>query len=212
MAAAATSNNPLNNCTLGGSGILTVCALNYAQSLVQKMQQLLSLNRQISVDSAESSSSSLWPPNARQTTLSTLGSSLSTVSSTLSSVVSQPATTFHPTSNNKTKSHFAEPKTAIGVFVPISVIAIILLGLWAWWKSHRRFQSAVVEKRPATRPDGMQPHFEQKAELEDEVSRRHEIEALERMYDKDGNEFLELPERHSRHGTPERNSGCSMSI
>ena len=164
-----------------------------------------------SVYSAESSSSSLWPPNDGQTTLSTLGSSLSTVSSTLSSVVSEPATTFHPTSINKPKSHVAEPKTAIGVVVPIFVVAVILFGLWAWWKSHRRFQSIVVEKRPATRPDEIQPYLQQKAELEDEASRRHELEALERIYEKDGNEILELLES-SRQEMPERNSGCSMSI
>ena len=42
-----------------------------------------------------------------------------------------------------------------------------------------------------------QPYLQQKAELEDEPRRRHEVEAYERRYELEGNERLELQERHS---------------
>lgn len=54
--------------------------------------------------------------------------------------------------------------------------------------------------------------FSKKAELEDETRRRHGLEAQERIYEKDGNEIHELPERHGRHEMPDAHSGRSLKI
>ena len=81
--------------------------------------------------------------------------------------------------------------------VPTIVVALIFSGLWTWWKLHRKSRNAGVEQRSATPTEEVQPYLQQKAELEDEAVRRHELEAQERRYEIDGNELFELPERHS---------------
>ena len=91
--------------------------------------------------------------------------------------------------------------STIGVIVPIVVTAIVLLGLWAWRKYHRRSPSILVEQTP---PEERQPYLQQKAELEDEARRRHELDGQERRCEIDGNEIHELPERCSRHGMMKR--------
>lgn len=53
-------------------------------------------------------------------------------------------------------------------------------------------------RHAATPPEEIQPYLQQKAELEDEPRRRHEVEARERRYELDGNEIYELRGRHSR--------------
>ena len=162
-----------------------------------------------SVNAAGSLSSSLSLSTVGQTELSPSTSSLATASSTLSTVVSKPTTSF-PSKPDKPDSHVAQKNIAIGVAVAVVVIASILFGLWAWWKFHRLGRSTVVDKRFATPSDDIQPYLQQKAELEDEARRRHELEAPERRYEKDGNEIYELPERHSRQEIPEGNNEGSL--
>ena len=78
------------------------------------------------------------------------------------------------------------------------MIAFILLGLWAWRKSTWRNRNTVIEGHFARPSEEIQPCLQQKAGLEDEPKRRHEVEAQEGVYKIDGNELFELEGSLSR--------------
>ena len=108
-----------------------------------------------------------------------------------------------PTSRNNPESHNSDQNIiAIGVIIPTVVIGIILSGLWARRKSTRRKRSTVTEGHLARPPEESQPYLQQKAELEDEARRIHEVEAQEARYEIDGNELFELQASHSEHEAP----------
>lgn len=144
-----------------------------------------------------SSSSSPLSSSTLSSSFSSILSSVETPS-TLFSTVPEPTGTFLPTSNTKPESRVTRTKIAIGVAVPIAVIAFIIFGLWVWRISSRRDRSAIPEGHPTNLPEEEQPCLQEIAELEDESRRRHELVVQEKRYEIDGNEIYELRGRHSR--------------
>ena len=113
-------------------------------------------------------------------------------------------------SSNATKpivtSRLDEPtKIGIGVGVPFAALIPIPLAAFMWRK--RRLRSAAIAAgeqantgdRTASGPDS-QPYLQQKAELEAEERRRHELEARQKVHELDGaTEIIEIPAGKHEH-------------
>lgn len=88
----------------------------------------------------------------------------------------------------------------IGIAIPVIVIALLLLALLLWRRSRKIKKANVTEVQHPISED-KQPYLQQKAELEAEEKRKHELEAEERRYELDGESRIhEISE--SSHGLP----------
>ena len=78
-----------------------------------------------------------------------------------------------------------QAKIGIGITVPVVVTSLVLLALLFWRRSRRiKERNAVTGHR--TPPEDMQPYLQQKAELEAEEKRKHELALNERRYELNG--------------------------
>ena len=92
----------------------------------------------------------------------------------------------------------SQARIGIGVGIPAAVVTIFLLALLSWRRA-RKNKKANVLKGEDTVPEDNQPYLQQKAELEAEEKRKHELEAEERRYELDGesriHEMLDVDSR-----------------
>ena len=103
---------------------------------------------------------------------------------------------------------------AIASAVPVAFVSLLLIGAFAWWRQKRQSQEKSIPKSPqeiSTISTSSQPYFQQKAELEDEERRRHELEGRSRVHElnKDGSVYqlgdngpYELPVIHDIFNIP----------
>ena len=94
-------------------------------------------------------------------------------------------------------SHGKEIEIAIGVAIPVAFLVLVSLGFFAYrrWRIHKKLKevNAMSPKQGSLHED-RQPYLQQKAELEAEEKRKHELEARERRYEMDNEgERYELP-------------------
>ena len=80
-----------------------------------------------------------------------------------------------------------QDKAAIGTLVPAAFIICALISVLGW-RRHQRLKQAALRNSESKPDDNTQPYFQQKAELEDEERRRHELEVHETTYEVDGND------------------------
>lgn len=73
-------------------------------------------------------------------------------------------------------------KIVTGVMVPVGITTITLLGILTW----RKYRKRDPDGDPVPHPEDTQPYLQQKAELEDEQRRIHELDARERRYEIEG--------------------------
>ncbi len=102
----------------------------------------------------------------------------------------------HSVSTHSSGFHDRNVKLATGVTIPVALLGLVLLGFLVY---RRRKKQKTLEEDPASQDLGSlqedpQPYLQQKAELEAEEKRKHELEARERTYEM-GNEGerYELP-------------------
>lgn len=97
--------------------------------------------------------------------------------------------------------HLDEQATiGIGIAIPVVVIALLLLAVFLWRRS-RKIKKANVTEVQDTISEDRQPYLQQKAELEAEEKRKHELEAEERRYELDGESRIHEISENS-HGLP----------
>ena len=103
------------------------------------------------------------------------------------------------------KSAFTKrDKAAIGVSVPIAVITIIVIAVFAVSRRRRLAQKKIIEDGDSPSTDEQsQPYLQQKAELEAKENSNMELEARERRHELDGGIALhEIPDQCSRYEIP----------
>ena len=77
-------------------------------------------------------------------------------------------------------------KISLGVAIPVASLGLVLLGYLVY--KRRKVQKTPEEEDPTSKKEGsphedQQPYLQQKAELEAEETRKHELEARERRYE-----------------------------
>lgn len=109
---------------------------------------------------------------------------------------SQNSSSTHSVSTHSLGSYDTKVKLATGVTIPVALLGLVLLGFLVY---RRRKKQKTLEEDLASQDLGSlqedpQPYLQQKAELEAEEKRKHELEARERRYEM-GNEGerYELP-------------------
>ena len=70
------------------------------------------------------------------------------------------------------------------------------------WLRSRKIKEKTALRERETVPEDNQPYFQQKAELEAEEKRKHELEAEERRYELDGESRIHEISDESSHGLP----------
>ncbi|KAL9628382.1 MAG: hypothetical protein Q9164_007298 [Protoblastenia rupestris] len=98
--------------------------------------------------------------------------------------------TAEPHSTDKRPAFQGSGKIGIGIGVPTILILFCLLVL-CFWRSFYKKHVALGQTANAfsVAKDG-QPYLQQKAELEDEARRKHELEAQAKMYELNGDDTL----------------------
>ncbi|KAL9629059.1 MAG: hypothetical protein Q9164_007038 [Protoblastenia rupestris] len=111
------------------------------------------------------------------------------ISPTTSPPSSTPSTA-EPHSTDKRPAFQRSGKIGIGIGVPTILILFCLLVLY-FWRSFRKKHVALGQTANAflVAKDG-QPYLQEKAELEDEARRKHELEAQARVYELNGDDTL----------------------
>ena len=92
-----------------------------------------------------------------------------------------------------------QAKIGIGVAIPIAATALLLLALLLWHRS-RKIKKAKAREAEHMVPEENQPYLQQKAELEAEEKRKHELEAEERRYELDGESRIHEIADETSHG------------
>lgn len=111
----------------------------------------------------------------------------STLSSTVSSSLFQPNASFSSTAREASSGLEIKNKIILGVLLPISLIALIILGVLG--VRNRRPAAAIANgEDPTISHKDTQPYIQRKPELEDEARRIHELMAQGRFYEIEGQE------------------------
>ena len=97
----------------------------------------------------------------------------------------QNSSSTHTVSTHSLGSHDTKVKLATGVTIPVAFLGLVLLGFLVY---RRRKNQKTLEEDPTSQDSGSpqedpQPYLQQKAELEAEEKRKHELEARERRYE-----------------------------
>lgn len=130
-------------------------------------------------------------PSAKATSVQSLNSSIGAPIAGNSTEAPVPASRSHRLDE--------QAKIGIGIAVPVFVITLLLLALQLW-RRYRKAKKANAPKEEHMIPEDNQPYLQQKAELEAEEKRKHELHAEERRYELDGESRIhEIPEESS-HG------------
>ena len=89
-------------------------------------------------------------------------------------------------STHSSGSYDTKVKVANGVAIPVGFLGLVLLGLLVYKRRKNRKtlkeEDATSQKQGSPHED-IQPYLQQKAELEAEEKRKHELEARERRYE-----------------------------
>ena len=107
--------------------------------------------------------------------------------SPLTSITSGPNQNFtQAISTHSSESYDKKVKVANGVAIPVAFLALVLLGVLVY--KRRKTQKTLKEEDAISYKQGSphedtQPYLQQKAELEAEEKRKHELEARERRYE-----------------------------
>ena len=89
-------------------------------------------------------------------------------------------------STQSTESSDKKVKISLGVAIPVASLGLVLLGYLVY--KRRKMQKKMGEEDATSKKEGSthedhQPYLQQKAELEAEEKRKHELEARERRYE-----------------------------
>lgn len=114
----------------------------------------------------------------------------STLSSTVSSSLFQPNASFSSTAREASSGLEIKNKIILGVLLPISLIALIILGVLGVRKSRNRRPAVAIANGEDSTISHRDTHFytQRKPELEDEARRIHELMAQGRFYEIEGQE------------------------
>ena len=84
-------------------------------------------------------------------------------------------------STRSTASSDKKIKISLGVAIPVASLGLVLLGYLVY--KRRKVQETLKEEDVTSKKEDHQPYLQQKAELEAEEKRKHELEARERRYE-----------------------------
>lgn len=92
-------------------------------------------------------------------------------------------------------------KVGIGIVISVVVIALFLLAVFLSLRSYKIRKTKTLEEKH-TAPEDSQPYLQQKAELEAEEIRKHELEVGEIRHELDGKSRIHEISDESGHGLP----------
>ena len=98
--------------------------------------------------------------------------------------------------------HRLDEHAKIGIGIAISVVVMVSLLASFLWLRYRKIKETNALREKQMVPEDSQPYLQQKAELEAEEKRKHELEAEERRYELDGERMIHEMSDESSHGLP----------